>query len=148
MPKHFYSKINNDLMFTINKYEEISKSRTDITPEKEILQASAKILSKGENFPPHKHNYLKRETTTTQESWVIIEGKILAFFYDIDDSLMGTYELTKGDMAIVYKAGHSFNVIEDNTVLYEFKNGPYYGKTKDKTMINKKFNREEKWKKL
>ena len=57
---------------------------------------------------------------------------------------MGTYELKKGDMAIVYKAGHSFNVLEDNTVLYEFKNGPYYGKLKDKTMINKKFNGEEK----
>ena len=37
---------------------------------------------------------------------------------------------------MVFSAGHGFEVIEDNTILYEVKNGPYYGQIKDKTFID------------
>jgi hypothetical protein len=136
MPNNIYSKIDKDLLLlSINRYDEISHERTDITPCDEILQSSVKKLELGLTFPAHKHNKLERITFTTQEAWVIIEGKIKASFYDIDDSLLHTCFLKRGDMAVVYKAGHSFEVVEKDTILYEFKNGPYYGKVKDKTMI-------------
>ena len=40
-----------------------------------------------------------------------------------------------GDCVVVFKAGHEFTVLEDNTIIYEFKNGPYYGVEADKTFI-------------
>tara|TARA_X000001388_G_C2220451_1_gene119000 strand:+ start:977 stop:1396 length:420 start_codon:yes stop_codon:yes gene_type:complete len=136
MPEHIYSQVDKEcLMLSINRYEEIREQRIDITPENEILQASVKRLKAKTSFPAHKHNIIERVTNRTQESWVLIEGRIKASFYDLDDSTLYECELKKGDMAVVYRAGHSFEVIDEGTVLYEFKNGPYYGKTKDKTMI-------------
>ena len=47
-------------------------------------------------------------------------------------------ELGAGDCVVVFKAGHGFEVLEDNTILYEFKNGPYFGVEIDKTYIGDK----------
>jgi dTDP-4-dehydrorhamnose 3,5-epimerase-like enzyme len=88
------------------------------------------------SFKPHKHKELIRETNRTQEAWVILSGKIRAKFYDLDDSLILETVLMEGDCAIVFRAGHGFEVLEDNTILYEFKTGPYYGVEADKTFIN------------
>ena len=134
--KEFYSKVEpTKLLFVINRQSDISESRTDLAPEKEYLQASTKLLQKGTTFRPHRHKELERTTTITQEAWVFLKGKVLAKFWDIDDVFYYETELTEGDCAIVFYAGHSFEVLEDNTVLYEFKTGPYYGVEKDKCFI-------------
>ena len=43
--------------------------------------------------------------------------------------------LNEGDCAVVFHAGHGFSVLEEGTILYEVKNGPYYGQLKDKSFI-------------
>ena len=43
--------------------------------------------------------------------------------------------MSSGDCIVSMSAGHSFEVLEDDTLLYEFKNGPYYGTEKDKEFI-------------
>jgi len=59
MPNNIYSKIDKDLLLlSINRYDEISHERTDITPCDEILQSSVKKLELGLTFPAHKHNKL------------------------------------------------------------------------------------------
>ena len=49
--------------------------------------------------------------------------------------IIHTSKLKKGDVAILYRGGHSFKVIEENTVFYEIKNGPYIGSKFDKENI-------------
>ena len=83
-------------------------------------------------WPRHKHLTIQRNTDKTQEAWVVFSGAIRADLYDIDDSLSLTVDLHAGDMVVVYAAGHALEVMEDDTILYEFKNGPYYGRKKDK----------------
>ena len=56
-------------------------------------------------------------------------------FYDLDNSLALEVVLGAGDCAVVYNAGHGFEVLEEDTILYEFKTGPYYGAEADKTHI-------------
>ena len=56
----------------------------------------------------------------------------------IDDKIILRTEMSAGDCVVVFKAGHSFEVLEDNTIIYEFKNGPYYGVKADKTFIIEK----------
>lgn len=135
--KRYYSKVNpNILLFSVNKQKDISYSRTDLSPAEEYMQVATKKLSKGTTFRPHKHSTFERKIDKTHEAWVFLSGKVLAQFYDIDDSLFIEVELEAGDCAVAYNAGHSFEVIEEETVLYEFKNGPYYGVEKDKEYIN------------
>jgi len=134
--KRYYSNIDkNCLLFVINKKEEITKNRNDLSPDEEYLQCATKLLSAGDSFKPHRHNTLERKTDKTQEAWVFLSGKVKAKFYDIDDSLFLETELCGGDCAVVFNAGHGFEVIDDDTILYEFKTGPYYGMTADKTHI-------------
>ncbi len=136
MPEVIYSKVNKDTpLLAINRRGEISEDRNDICSENELLQISTKLLKKGTTFKPHKHNKLERVTNTTHEAWIVLEGSIGATFWDIDDQVVFETVLSAGDCAVVFKAGHGFEVLEDNTILYEVKNGPYYGQLKDKTFI-------------
>tara|TARA_R110002126_G_scaffold288831_1_gene443031 strand:- start:1088 stop:1504 length:417 start_codon:yes stop_codon:yes gene_type:complete len=136
MPKQIFSKVKeNLLMLCINRFNEISEDRIDISPANELLQISTKKLKQDTNFKAHRHNFLERKTTETHEAWIILEGKIKATFWDLDDSILFETALQRGDCAVVYKAGHSFVVLEENTILYEVKNGPYLGQQKDKTFI-------------
>jgi cupin fold WbuC family metalloprotein len=137
--ERIYSKINkNILLLSIIKYSDITQDRIDLSPPTETLQASVKKLTKGKKFKIHKHNKLERKTTNTQESWVFLQGKVRATFYDLDDTLIVDTVLSAGDCVVVFQAGHGFEVLEENTIIYEFKNGPYYGIKMDKTFINKK----------
>ena len=135
--KRFYSKVDPDiLLFTLNKSEDITYDRTDLSPEDQYLQVATKTLSKDTTFRPHRHLKLTRQIDKTQEAWVFLSGKVRASFYDIDDTLFLETELSAGDCAVAYNAGHSFIVLEDKTTLYEFKNGPYLGIEKDKKFID------------
>tara|TARA_R110002126_G_scaffold250011_1_gene392833 strand:- start:1111 stop:1527 length:417 start_codon:yes stop_codon:yes gene_type:complete len=134
-----YSKIDkNILLLSLIRSSDVTENRTDLSPADELLQASVKKLPKGMSFRPHKHNKLMRVTDTTQESWVFLSGKVLAKFYDLDDSLILETVMRAGDCVVVFKAGHSFKVLEQDTIIYEFKNGPYYGIEADKTFIEGK----------
>jgi cupin fold WbuC family metalloprotein len=136
MPKNIYSKKDKSLLLmTINKFSDINKQRTDLCPEEQFLQISSKKIQKGIKFTPHKHNPINRKTTITQEAWIVLQGKIRATFYDIDDRIIEEADLSPGDCAIVYYAGHGFEVLEDDTIIYELKSGPYFGVEKDKTPI-------------
>ena len=135
--KRFYSKVDPDiLLFTLNKSEDITYDRTDLSPEDQYLQVATKKLSKDTTFRPHRHLKLTRQIDKTQEAWVFLSGKVRASFYDIDDTLFLETELSAGDCVVAYNAGHSFIVLEDKTTLYEFKNGPYLGIEKDKKFID------------
>jgi cupin fold WbuC family metalloprotein len=136
MPEIIYSKVEKEKqLLVINRKLEISEDRTDICSENQLLQISTKLLKKGTSFRPHKHNQLERVTNTTHEAWIILQGSVEAKFWDIDDKLIYETILDAGDCAVVYSAGHGFEVLEEGTILYEVKNGPYYGQLKDKTFI-------------
>jgi len=137
MPKkEVYS--NTDPRLLLLSYIEknsVTNERVDMSPTNMCLQASAKKLKLGDFFKPHKHKKIERNTIGTNEAWVFISGKVKATFYDIDDRVILEKIFSEGDCVVVYNAGHSFEVIEENTVLYEFKNGPYYGQEADKEFI-------------
>lgn len=111
------------------------KRRFDITPENKFIQMAAMKESKGRIFPAHKHLPQERSTGLTQESLVILQGAIKATFHDIDDSFLNEVILKEGDSVVLFGGGHGFEILEDDTLFYEHKNGPYMGIEKDKTTI-------------
>ncbi len=134
--KKIYSKIEPKCLLTvINKLTDINLERIDLADKNEPLQGSAKKLKKGEKFKPHRHNVLHRETSLTQEAWVVIKGEILVSLYDLDDTFFYEGVLEEGDCILNFRAGHTFETLKDDTILYEFKNGPYMGVELDKTLI-------------
>lgn len=135
MKQKFSSIDKNVLLYIVNFKNDISETRTDLSPETEYLQVSCKKLKTSDTFRPHKHLILERKTLTTHESWVIIKGRVKAKLYDIDNSFYSEEILNEGDCLVSFSAGHCFEVLEEDTLLYEFKNGPYMGVEKDKEFI-------------
>lgn len=133
--KSIYSNLDSQLICTYIQKHEISSYRTDLSAENEILQSCARKLQDDVFVAAHKHLPIKRTIIGTQEAWVIIEGKVLATIYDKDDSELTTVELLSGSCMIFFDGGHSLRVLENNTLFYEFKNGPYYGYDTDKHNI-------------
>ena len=108
-----------------------------LTPEDQCLQGAAGVsLPKDYTFGgPHKHLPQERTTNKTQESFVVIRGSIEVEMYDTDNSFIGREILNAGDCYIYLGGGHSFKILTENSLFYEIKNGPYFGREKDKTFI-------------
>lgn len=134
--KKIYSKVEPDkLISSVITMDEIGSYRTDISPNTEFLQVSARNLNGDVFVKAHKHKPVLRETTITQESWIIIKGKIKAMIYDIDKNFLEEVIITDGGCIVLYNGGHSLTSLEDNTIFYEIKTGPYYGYENDKEDI-------------
>lgn len=137
MSKKIYSNIEPDkILLSMIRLSEINETRNNISPDEEFIQASGMILNSDFKVKAHKHKYQKRVTTLTQEAWVVIRGKIKAKFFDLDDKLIFETTLQDGDCVSIFRGGHSLEVIDNNTIFYEFKNGPYNGVTNDKVQID------------
>jgi len=130
-----YSKIEpTKLLHLINRLQEID-GRTDVVPEEEFLQLATLKLKKGQTFKPHKHITLVKETNIAQESWVVIKGSVKCIFYDLDDSIISEPILYPGDCSMTFRGGHNYLILEEDTIVYEFKTGPYLGQELDKVFL-------------
>lgn len=133
-----YSKVEQGkLLHIINRLHEI-QNRTEIIPEDNFIQCATLKMEKGKTFPPHKHIKKDRHypEQIAQESWIVITGSVKCILYDLDDTIVATPILQAGDASFTLYGGHTYEILEDNTIVYEYKTGPYEGQKLDKTFIN------------
>jgi hypothetical protein len=124
-----YSKIKTNLLLhIINKKEDITNKRQDLSPEEEYLQVACFLVNKDKKLLSHKHLEQIRTTNITQESWLIMKGSIKITLYDINNKIIKEEILKQGDCLITFRGGHEYVVLEDDTTIYEYKTGPYQGK--------------------
>lgn len=132
-----YSKLEpNKLILSLLRYDDISEYRTDICPDEEYLQISGRKIKSGVKVKAHRHIPFQRKTDITQEAWVVFEGCIKGTFYDLDNSILYETEIKRGDVIVLFRGGHSLEVLDNDTIFYEFKTGPYYGIDDDKELID------------
>jgi cupin fold WbuC family metalloprotein len=132
-----FSKVEKDkLLHIINRLDEIT-TRSEVVPENNFIQCATLKMEKGKTFRPHKHIVKERHyfKQIAQESWVVIKGSVKCIFYDIDDSIIAEEILNQGDASFTLYGGHNYEILEDNTIVYEYKTGPYEGQKLDKTFI-------------
>jgi len=132
-----YSKVEGGkLLHIINRLPEI-EGRSEIVPENNFIQCATLRMSNGKTFPPHKHITKDRHYTEqiAQESWVVIKGRVRCKFFDIDNTLIATPILGPGDASFTLYGGHTYEILEEDTIVYEYKTGPYEGQALDKKFI-------------
>ena len=138
--KQVFSRVEPEkLLHIINRYDEI-KGRTDIAPTEEFLQLATLKMEKGKTFRPHKHIWKDSPTghygkVIAQESWVVIKGSVKVHLYDLDDELIEEIVIKEGDCSMTFEGGHTYAILEDDTVVYEYKTGPYEGQKLDKVFL-------------
>ena len=139
MIKVYSNVIENKLLHMVyfkNDLDETRDFRFDVAPEDQFIQVSALRLEAGKTFRPHKHIWKEapEPEVIAQESWCVLEGRVQAHFYDLDDSLLVEYVLEVGDISLTFEGGHTYTILEDARV-YEYKTGPYQGVEKDKVFL-------------
>lgn len=138
----FYSVKKPDrLLHIIYKKEDFNNiknaEREDIVDVNQFIQLSALKLIKNQTFKPHQHIWKKgEEKVIAQESWVVINGSVKCSFFDIDGGLISEPILNPGDCSITLEGGHTYSILEKDTLVYEFKTGPYKGQKYDKEYID------------
>lgn len=133
-----YSRVDGSrLLHIVNRLGDIA-GRKDLVPEDQFIQLATLSMSEGKTFRPHKHIWKNApdKDVIAQESWVVISGSVEVYFYDIDDSLIKTCVIGPGDCSVTLEGGHNYRILEDNTIVYEYKTGPYNGQQADKVFIN------------
>jgi len=128
------SKINGELLHLVYRAEDFTETRTELVSPNNFIQCAYMKLDKGKMFRAHKHIWKKPsfENMIAQESWVIIKGSVKAYFYDTDMQPLENHVLKAGDTSFTLEGGHTFEILEDDTLAYEYKTGPYEGQKKDK----------------
>ena len=130
-----YSKTNPDLLLhIIYRFAEV-EGRTNIVPDDQYLQLASMKMNKGQTFKAHKHIIHEKTTDIAQESWLVIKGSVKCILYDLDDKIIAEPILYPGDCSLTFRGGHNYLILEDDTIVYEYKTGPYFGQELDKTFI-------------
>lgn len=132
-------KNDNELYAIIisNKFDE--KGVHFFTPNSFSQQLAYMQHPKGKKIAAHVHNPVKREVVYTQEVLFIKKGKLRVDFFNDNREYFESHILAQGDVILLAKGGHGFEVIED-VEMFEVKQGPYAGEN-DKTKFESKINR-------
>lgn len=132
-----YSKVDpSKLLHIVVRKEDLKPGRVDIVPEEHFIQCSILNMESGKTFKPHKHIWKPRKRVViAQESWIVIQGSVKCIFYDTDNQIIATPILYPGDASFTLEGGHNYEIQEDDTLVYEYKTGPYEGQALDKVFI-------------
>ena len=135
--EHIYSIVQpGKILHTIVRKQDLTPGRKEVVSEDNFIQCAILNMEEGKTFKPHRHIWKERtRNTIAQESWIVIQGSVKCILYDLDDIIIGTPILYPGDASFTLEGGHTYQILEDNTLVYEYKTGPYEGQALDKTFI-------------
>lgn len=101
------------------------------TPDDFSQQLAYMNRPSGYVIQPHVHNPVTREVEYTKEVLFVRSGRVRIDFYDDEQNYLESRILTAGDVVLLARGGHGFEMLEDSEMV-EVKQGPYAG-DKDKT---------------
>lgn len=132
-----YSKYDSEkLLHIIVRKDDLVFGRTEVVPENNFIQCALLNMNEGKTFKPHRHIFKERtQNVIAQESWIVVQGSVRCIFYDVDDQIIAEPILYPGDASFTLEGGHTYTILEDNTLVYEYKTGPYEGQELDKVFI-------------
>lgn len=105
------------------------------SPDSEYQQVGTWGYDQGKQLLAHAHNEVRREVFWTQEVLYIRQGSVRVEIFNIEDLKVAELEATKGDILMLLKGGHGYEIMEDGTQVLEIKNGPYVGADADRRRL-------------
>lgn len=126
MDKYYYKK--ELIAIRVKSFKNGTHS---FTPANEALQLLTAKHPKGRYVQAHFHSPEKRITSNLQECLIVVKGKIKIDLYGKDKKYFKAIQLKAGELAILFRGGHSVRFLTDSEV-YEIKTGPFID---DKVLI-------------
>jgi mannose-6-phosphate isomerase-like protein (cupin superfamily) len=104
------------------------------TPNDFSQQLGVMCHPAGKVIDAHVHKPVRRTVAYTQETLFIRRGRLRVDFFSDDQAYLESRELTDGDVILLIRGGHGFEVLEAVEMI-EVKQGPYAG-DEDKTRFD------------
>ncbi len=120
-----------EMLALIVRDEYSSPGITFFTPDALSQQLAYMQHPAGKVIDAHVHNPVPRTVAYTQETLFIKRGRLRVNFFDEQQQYIASRELKAGDVILLIKGGHGFEVLEELEMI-EVKQGPYTG-DQDKT---------------
>lgn len=134
---NIYSRIQPEkLLHIIVRREDIKPGRTDVVPPDQFLQCATLRYPKDKTFQAHRHLWRNGVENIPQESWIVIRGSVKVILYDIDGTILHEDIIQAGEASFTMEAAHNYLIMSDDTLVFEYKTGPYKGQEFDKVFIN------------
>ena len=105
----------------------------------DALQIARWNHPKGYQCKPHIHNESPKTIYMVEEAIFVRGGELRVTFYGEDGEPIATRILREGDICHTLDCGHGYEVLTDDTRVFEFKNGPFPGDDeydKERTLLN------------
>jgi len=101
----------------------------------DFIQVGVWGYGTGKELKAHIHNEVKREVLWTQEVLFVRSGKLQATIFDTSEKKVADLEVNAGDIIILLRGGHGYDILEEGTQVLEIKNGPYVGPDRDRRRL-------------
>ena len=98
----------------------------------DFIQVGVWGYGAGKQLKAHIHNEVPRTVLWTQEVLFVRSGRIRSNVYDTAEQKVAELEVGAGDVIILLRGGHGYDILEDGTQVLEIKNGPYVGADLDR----------------
>jgi mannose-6-phosphate isomerase-like protein (cupin superfamily) len=122
---------NGEMLALIVRDEYSKPGISFFTPNDLSQQLAYMEHPAGKIIDAHVHNPVPRSVVYTQETLFIKRGRLRVDFFDEHQKYLESRELKGGDVILLVKGGHGFEVLEELEMI-EVKQGPYTG-DQDKT---------------
>jgi mannose-6-phosphate isomerase-like protein (cupin superfamily) len=128
---------HNGEMLALIVRDEFSKPGISFFTPNDLSQQLAYMRHPaGKVIAAHVHNPVPRSVAYTQETLFIKRGRLRVDFFDEQQTYLESRELGAGDVILLIKGGHGFEVLEDLEMI-EVKQGPYAGDQDKTTFVAK-----------
>ena len=117
---------NGQLLAIIIRRDFNCEGLSFFTPNEFSQQLAFMNHPAGHNIQPHVHKMVMREVYNTQEVLFVRKGKVRVTFYDEGQREVGTRTVEAGDVLMLVRGGHGFEMLEQAEI-FEVKQGPYAG---------------------
>lgn len=106
-----------------------------ISDDGDYAQVGFWNYDKGKILQAHVHLEAPRQVLKTQEVIVVRQGSMRADIFTQEEKLCASVNMEAGDIGIFLQGGHGYEILQDNTLVLEVKNGPYVGPESDRKRI-------------
>lgn len=103
--------------------------------DSEFIQVGTWGYGEGKELKAHIHNEVSRQVLWTQEVIFVRSGKLRARIYNTEEQLVEQLIVVAGDVIILLRGGHGYDILENGTQVLEIKNGPYVGADLDRRRL-------------
>lgn len=114
--------------------DDIKSGLISFSEDNEFIQfVSWGHYEKGKYLQDHFHNKFERSSSRTYEFVYVVKGAIEARIFDLNLELVEVLTVNQGEVLILLESAHGYTILEEDTTVFEVKNGPFMGVDKDKT---------------